>query len=80
MAKKKEAKAKGKAKAEPKKSNLPVLEKPAHGVPELASELGIEAAGVRVKLRAAGMKKDGRVWDFGNKKDFKALVKKLKAA
>ena len=67
------------AKAAKKKPTPPKLEKPDYGVDFVAEALGIAAFTVRVKLRQAGIKKDGRTYDFGTKKAAEAIVKQLKA-
>lgn len=63
----------------PKKSNLPVHEKPEFGVAELAEALGIEPTSARVKLRNAGIEKSGRSYSWPNQKALDAVVKQLKA-
>ena len=71
------------AKVDKKKPTPPSIPKPDNGVAELATAMGIDAATVRVKLRAAGdaMKKKyktGRAWDFGTAKNLKSVAKELK--
>ncbi len=77
------AKGKTEAKATKTKPTPPKIEKPEYGVDQLAKELSIEAASVRVRLRSAdGLKekyKTGRAWDFGNKKNLQAVAKQLKS-
>lgn len=59
------------------KRAAPKFEAPEFGVPQLAKHLGVEAATVRVKLRTAKIKKDGRGYDFKNKAGMLAVAKKL---
>ena len=66
-------------KAAKKKPTPPIIEKPDYGVAELAEALDVDASVARQKLRAAGMTKEGRAWDFKNKKGLDAVVKKLKS-
>lgn len=73
------AKAPKPAEAPAKKSNLPVHEKPEFGVAELAEALGIEPTSARVKLRNAGIEKNGRSYSWKNQKELDAVVKQLKA-
>lgn len=47
------------------------------GVTELAEELGIEPASARVKLRNAGIEKDGAVYGWRNRKAFMEVVREL---
>lgn len=63
-----------------KKSNLPPVEKPEFGVEALSKELGVEDATTRLKLREAGIKKDGKTYDFKNAAGVKAMAKKLGGA
>jgi hypothetical protein len=50
-----------------------------YGVADLADELGIEPASVRVQLRNKGVEKNGAVYGWKNDKDFQAVVKQLRA-
>ncbi len=62
------------------KPTPPKIEKPDHGVDQLAAEMKIDAATVRVKLRATDLGKTyktGRAWDFKNAKNVKAVAKEL---
>lgn len=61
-----------------KRKAPPPIKKPDFGVDELAVELGVTSAIARQKLRAAGIKKDGRTYDFGNKKGVAEVASKLK--
>ena len=56
-----------------------VADKPKFGVAELAEALDIEPTSVRVKLRNAGIEKDGRAYGWNTQKDFDAVVKQLKS-
>jgi SNF2 family DNA or RNA helicase len=62
-----------------KKTTPPPFEKPDYGVDYLAEQLDVETTTVRVKLRSAGIKKSGRVYDFGTKKEADEVVKQLRA-
>ena len=72
--------AKKAAAATEEKETKSTEEKLPYGVPELAEELGIEPASVRVKLRSAGIDKTGRSYGWKNQKDFQAVVKQLKSS
>lgn len=48
-------------------------------VADLADELGIEAASVRVKLRNANVEREGRSYGWNTKKEFDAVLKQLSA-
>lgn len=78
MAKVKKEK-KAKADKKEKKSNLPKYEAPEFGIDALAKELGIDARSVRVKLRNAGVEKEGRTYDFKNKAGVEKVAKQLSA-
>lgn len=69
---KKTAAKKAKAKRTP-----PPLEMPDFGVAELAKHMDLEEATVRAKLRSAGIKKKGRVHDFGSKAGMEKVAKQI---
>mgnify|MGYP001575518447 CR=1 FL=1 len=58
-----------------KKEKTPTFK---YTVATLAEELGTDASGVRVKLRKAGVKKEGRSYGWNNQDEFKKVVKQLK--
>jgi SNF2 family DNA or RNA helicase len=64
---------------EKKKPTPPPFEKPDFGVAELAEELGITPTVCRQRLRAAGIEKSGRTYDFKNKKGVKEVASQLKS-
>lgn len=83
MAKDKEpAKAKDAKPAEDKKKPTPPPQppKPKYGVPELAQEMGVKPTSLRVKLRSAGIPKNGKLYGWDTKEQMKAVVDKLKAS
>lgn len=62
-----------------KKSAPPQKAAPKYGVTQLAKELGIEAASVRVALRKHNVKKnDDGVYGWDSQSAFKDVVSKLK--
>ena len=61
-----------------KKPTPPPMPKADFGVDYVAKELDIEPFTVRQKLRAAGIRKDGRIYDFGSKKKADEVVAQLK--
>ena len=63
-----------------KKPTPPPMEKPDFGVAELAEALGVTPAVARQKLRAAGIDKTGRTYDFKNQRGVQAVAKQLKAS
>jgi hypothetical protein len=67
------------AEKETKPAKAEAADKPKFGVPELADALGIEPTSVRVKLRNAGIDKEGRSYGWNTQKDFDAVVKQLKS-
>lgn len=66
-----------------KKNNLPppktAKDSFKYTVESLAEKLGVEKLTVRVKLRKAGIKKDGRFYGWNSKDAFEEVVKKLKS-
>lgn len=73
------AKKSKKEKSEKKsKRTPPPMPKPDWGVNYLAEQLSVEPFTIRQKLRAAGIKKTGRVYDFGNKAKADEAVKQLR--
>jgi hypothetical protein len=52
----------------------------AFGVSDLADELGIEPASVRVQLRSKQVPKNGSVYGWKNDKEFQAVVKQLRSS
>lgn len=57
----------------------PVVEKPEFGLDALAKEMKQKPATVRVKLRGAKVKRDGKFYNFGNAAGVKSMAKKLAA-
>lgn len=69
------------APAEKKKPTPPPQPpKPNFGVPELAAALGVKGTSVRVRLRAAGIPKSGKVYGWDTKEEMQAVIDKLQAA
>lgn len=66
-------------KSSAKKRTPPPMPKADYGVDYVAEALGVEPFTARQKLRAAGIKKSGRIYDFGTKKAADEVVKQLKA-
>ena len=68
-------------KKDKKKPDPPKIEKPDHGVDQLAEALGVDPATARVKLRGVpALKKKyktGRAWNFGSAKGVKEVAKQL---
>lgn len=80
MAKNEAKKTEGKAtESKEAKKGPPQPEKPKYGVPELAAALDVKPASVRVQLRKAGIKKNGKVYGWNSKDEMQAVVNKLKA-
>lgn len=82
MAAKKKAKKAKKAtkkKAAKKTKKAPASVKPEFGIEALAKKLDVEVATARAKLRAAGVEKTGRYYDFGSAKGIDQTAKKLAA-
>lgn len=78
MSKKSKTKSK---KAATKSESRPDVEASADfkfGVDDLASKLELKSASVRVKLRAAGIKPEGRSYGWNSQKAFDSVVKQLK--
>lgn len=78
----KDTKDKGKAKDKEKtkgKKESPIGRTVTFGVAALAKEMDIEPATARVKLRDAGVKPKGGVYDFGDKAGVAKMAKKLAA-
>lgn len=75
MAKKSKTVKKAGKKKEKKKPVPPKIEKPDFGVDELAKELGVTPSIARQKLRASGMTKEGRAWDFKSAAGVKKAAK-----
>ncbi len=67
-----------KAKAE--KARKAEEEKCDYGVPELAEELDIKEASVRIRLRNAEVPKAGKSYGWKTQKEFEAIVKQLTPA
>jgi SNF2 family DNA or RNA helicase len=69
------------AKDNKKKRTPPKIEKPTHGVDQLAEALGVDPATARVKLRSVpALKKEyktGRAWNFESAANVKAVAKQL---
>ena len=63
-----------------KKPTPPILVKPDYGVDQVAEILGIGSFTVRQKLRAAGIEKEGRVYDFGSAKKAKEVAAQIKSS
>lgn len=63
-----------------KKPTPPPMPKADYGVQYVADALGVSTMIARQRLRDAGIKKDGRVYEFGTKKAADDVVKKLKDA
>ena len=79
--KKKRTKKKGdseEAKPEKKEKKEPT-ESFKYGVPELAEELEIAPASVRVKLRKAGIEKAGKSYGWNTQAELREVVKQLEA-
>jgi SNF2 family DNA or RNA helicase len=53
--------------------------KPKYGVPELAEAMGVKTSSVRVKLRAAGIEKSGKLYGWDSKAEMQEVITKLKA-
>lgn len=51
-----------------------------YGVEELAEELGIKPASVRVQLRNKGIEKAGKQYGWNSKSELKEVIDQLKAA
>lgn len=69
------------AKAEKEKKSKkapPQAEKPKWGIDWLAKELDVDARTVRLKLRNAKIKKEGKFYDFKTKDGAEEVLKKLK--
>lgn len=79
MAKSKKNKDNGEAPAKKKKAAPPSPKKPDFGVEQLAEHMELTPFTVRGKLRAAGIEKDGRTYDFGSAKGVEDMAKKLRA-
>lgn len=62
---------------EPEKK--PAEERPKYGVPALAEALGTKPASVRVRLRNAGIPKNGKTYGWNTQKELEAVVKQLKS-
>lgn len=54
--------------------------KPKYGVPEIAEAMGVKPTSVRVRLRNAGIEKNGKVYGWDTKADMQAVIDKLKAS
>ena len=65
---------KGKTTAE-KKEKAPEFK---YGVDNLAEDLGIAPASVRVALRKAGIEKGGRAYGWNSQSDYKSVLTQLK--
>lgn len=67
-----------------KKSNLPPLVKPQYGIDYITEQTQLEPTAIRQRLRSIKDEvadyKQGRLWDFQNKKNADAVVKKVLAA
>lgn len=50
-----------------------------YGVSDLAEELGLAEASVRVGLRSIGAEKEGNRYGWNKESDFKAVLKELQA-
>lgn len=76
MAKEEKTKVKGKTKVKAeKKAATPEFK---YGVQELADELEIEPASVRVQLRNKNITKAGKSYGWNSESEFKSVVKQLK--
>ena len=62
-----------------KRKAPPSPKKPDYGVEQLAEHMEITPFTVRGKLRAAGIKKDGRTYDFGNQSGIESTAKELRS-
>lgn len=84
MAKDKSEKNKEKAKDEggekKKPTPPPQPPKPKYGVTELAEALKVKPTSVRVRLRNAGIEKNGKVYGWETKAEMQAVIDKLKAS
>lgn len=79
MARKKKTTSTKSTKAKNTKPEAAASEDMKYGVNELAKELGIKPASVRIKLRTAGVDKAGKSYGWNTKKEFDAVVKQLKS-
>lgn len=71
---------KAETKTEAKKPTPPPQPpKPKYGVPELAEAMGQKATSLRVKLRAAGIPKSGKLYGWDTKDEMKKVIDALKA-
>lgn len=78
MSKSKNKKSKAKAEKASTETESPSTPEFKFGVDDLANKLELKAASVRVKLRAAGIKPDGRSYGWNSQKAFDGVVKQLK--
>lgn len=62
-----------------KKQAPPQPPKPKYGVTELAQALGVKETSVRVRLRNAGVEKNGKVYGWDTKSEMQAVVDRLKS-
>ena len=62
----------------PKRRGPPLIEKPTYGVDYVADKLGIDPRAARIKLRDAGVEREGKLYDFKTAKGANAVVDQLK--